>query len=101
MLYCELIHNPSPGSLQILKRKIHDRELVAYLNAHRVEAVGLIQGQLAPIMVAADIAEKAANVKVAEIAGSCPQHITMIAVFGSTSAVKVAIEAVKSGAGRT
>ena len=101
MLNCELIHNPSPGSLQILKRKIHDRELVAYLDSHRVEAVGLIQGQLAKILVAADIAEKVANVRVTEIAGSCPQHITMIAVFGSTSAVKVATEAVQNNAGRT
>jgi microcompartment protein CcmL/EutN len=43
------------------------------------------------MFVAADIAEKAANVKVEEIRGICPQHFTMIAIFGDTASVDEAI----------
>jgi ethanolamine utilization microcompartment shell protein EutL len=95
MLLCEIINSPSRGTVAILKRKALDKAIRSLPDAARVEAVGLIQGQLAQIVVASDIASKAADVLVSEISGSCPQHITMIALFGSVSAVKVAINAVK------
>lgn len=95
MLTCAIINSPSVGSVNILKRKITDREIRDRLEKRRVEAVGLVQGQLAQIIVAADVAEKAADVMVTEISGSCPQHITMIALFGDTSAVRSAMEAIE------
>ena len=95
MLLCEIINSPSKGTVAILKRKVLERELGARLDEIRVESVGLIQGQLAQIIVASDIAAKGADVLVSEIAGSCPQHISMIALFGTTSAVKAAMHAVR------
>lgn len=56
-----------------------------------IEAVGLVQGQLADMIAAGDIAEKTSGVIVEEIQGICPQHFTMIALFGDTSAVAVAL----------
>ncbi|QOX65921.1 BMC domain-containing protein [Anoxybacterium hadale] len=55
------------------------------------EAVGLVQGPLADIIAAGDVAEKTSGVLVEEIQGICPQHFTMIALFGDTSAVAVAL----------
>lgn len=95
MLLCEVINSPSKGTVGILKRKVHEKEIRSLVEETRVEAVGLIQGQLAQIVLASDIAAKGADVLVSEIYGSCPQHITMIALFGTTSAVKAAMNAVK------
>jgi hypothetical protein len=95
MLLCEIINSPSPGTVSILKRKVLDKEVRTLLDANRVEAVGLIQGQLAQIIVASDIAAKGADILVSEISGSCPQHITMIALFGATSAVRTAVNTVR------
>lgn len=95
MLSCEIINSPSRGTVAILKRKVLEKEIRTLLDETRVESVGLIQGQLARIIVASDIAMKSADILVSEISGSCPQHITMIALFGTTSAVKAAMNAVE------
>ena len=62
--------------------------------AENYEAVGLVQGPLADIIAAGDVAEKTSGVVVEEIQGICPQHFTMIALFGDTSAVAVALIAI-------
>lgn len=96
MLTCDIINGPSRAVLEILKRKSTDEKARELIESGRVEAVGLIQGRLAHIIVAADVAEKAADVLVAEIMGSCQHHTVLIAVFGRTSAVKAALNAVKT-----
>lgn len=96
MLNIKIINNPSKGTIRLLLRKIGDEPVREYLKGGAADALGLIQGPLAEIVAAADIAEKASNVQIAEITGSCPQHITMIGVFGETSSVKESIKAVKS-----
>jgi microcompartment protein CcmL/EutN len=57
--------------------------------------VGLIQGKLIDMIAAADVAEKAADVRVFDLRGLCPQHITMIGIFGDISDVKASIEAIE------
>jgi ethanolamine utilization microcompartment shell protein EutS len=96
MLNIKIINNPSKGTIRLLLRKISDDQVKEYLNSGSVNSLGLIQGQLAEIVAAADIAEKASSVQIAEIVGSCPQHITMIGVFGETSSVEESIRAVRS-----
>jgi microcompartment protein CcmL/EutN len=59
-------------------------------------AVVLIQTQLADLFMMADAAEKNANVLVMEIRGICPQHFSMIAIFGDTASVEAALEAARS-----
>ncbi|MGB9804460.1 MAG: BMC domain-containing protein [Desulfofundulus sp.] len=88
-----LIKSPSPAVLRIIaaRRPGQDRP-----SLDRAGAIALIQGQLADILLAADLAEKAAAVEVDEVRGSCPQHMTMIAVWGDTAAVQEAVEAVKT-----
>lgn len=89
-----VINTPSKGTLRILTKKVTDASMREYLAKERISAVGLIQGQVSEIIVAADIAEKAADVEVAEISGSCPQHFTVLGIFGETSAVDTALEAI-------
>lgn len=96
MMTYDIINGPSRAVLEILKRKSTDQAARELIESGRVEAVGLIQGRLAHIIVAADVAEKAADVLVAEIMGSCQHHTVLIAVFGRTSAVKTALNAVQS-----
>ena len=47
-------------------------------------------------MVAAmDVAEKAANVRVFDLRGLCPQHLTMIGILGDIADVKASIQAIE------
>jgi len=96
MLHIKIINNPSKGTIRLLLRKISDEQVKDYVENGLVHSLGLIQGQLAEIVAAADIAEKASSVQIAEITGSCPQHITMIGVFGETASVAESIKAVQS-----
>lgn len=85
----EFIKSPSPGALAILSRRS------ALDSAPRqAGAVGLVQGALAEMIAAADMAEKAASVQVEEIRGVCPQHVTMIAIYGDIAAVEHALRAI-------
>lgn len=95
MIVIESINNPSKGIMRILLRKIKDDIVKDYLQKGTVNSLGLIQGQLAEIIIAGDIAEKAANVEIAEISGICPQHITMVGVFGDNAGVSEALKAVE------
>ena len=96
MLTIKTMNSPSAGVIRILMRKISDDHIKEDLQKGLITSLGLVQGQLAEILVAADIAEKASAVEVAEINGICPQHITLIGVFGDTSAVSEALQAIEN-----
>ncbi|MDN5280702.1 MAG: hypothetical protein PWR01_4667 [Clostridiales bacterium] len=88
-----LVKRPASGFWAILEhRRIESKHFEDYKTPP--DAVGLIQGPVASILAAADVAEKAAAVQVAEIRGVCPTHMTVIAVYGDTSAVEAALRAV-------
>ena len=95
MITIKIINSPSRGTINIILRKIHDDPIKSKLENATYNSLGLIQGPLAEIIVAGDIAEKASNVDIAEIPGICPQHITMIGIFGDTAAVSEALKAVR------
>ena len=46
--------------------------------------------------MAGDIAQKAASVSIAEVTGMCPQHMSMICVFGDVAEVAEALKAVNA-----
>ncbi|WP_066456587.1 BMC domain-containing protein [Anaerotruncus rubiinfantis] len=91
-----LIQRPSPATISMLKRKTADAGIKAELGGRMVEAVGLCQGSVLEVLVASDVAEKAAGVTAGEVNGNCPQHITCLAILGDTEAVHAAMEAVKA-----
>lgn len=87
----QFIKSPSPGTMGILaRRRTGNKE-----NHPAPGAVGLVQGALADMITAADVAEKAAQVDVEEIRGICPQHVTLIAIFGDIADVDAALKAVR------
>lgn len=88
----EFIKSPSPGAMAILARRSAGQPDAL---PKAPGAVGLVQGSLAEMITAADIAEKEAAVQVEEIRGVCPQHIAMIAVYGDIAAVECAVKAIR------
>ena len=46
------------------------------------------------MVCAADIAEKADGVQVYDVRGVCPQHMTLLALFGDTASVSNALAAI-------
>jgi hypothetical protein len=94
------ISHPSSGVKSMLAQRLgpHGKKIFAE-DGFEFSAVGLIQGKLVDMIHAADIAEKAATVDVFDLRGLCPQHITMIGIFGDMSAVKASLDAVKNDDG--
>lgn len=92
MVDIKIIKSPSQGAVEMLGRR---RSLTGQEGpGMEFDTIGLIQGKLIDMIVAADIAEKAANVHVEEIRGVCPQHFILLAVFGDTASVEAALVAV-------
>lgn len=83
-----IIKSPSAGTVDILlRRKGSDRNILPPCT----DAIGLVQGKMIDMVVAADIAEKAVGVTVEDIRGSCPQNMILLAIFGDTASVESAL----------
>lgn len=83
-----IIKSPSAGTVDILlRRKGSDRNPLPPCT----DAIGLVQGKMIDMVVAADIAEKAVGVTVEDIRGSCPQNMILLAIFGDTASVESAL----------
>jgi ethanolamine utilization microcompartment shell protein EutL len=91
----QLITHPGPGVIEILMSRMGaaGKKTLDFID---FSAVGLVQGRLVDMMYAADIAEKAANVHVFDLKGTCPQHLTMIGIFGEVAAVKASLDAIRA-----
>ncbi|WP_054198903.1 BMC domain-containing protein [Clostridium baratii] len=87
-----LIKSPTEGTKRALIKRMgaEGKEIIK-----NIDAIGLVQGKLIEMIYAIDIAEKSAGVIVEDIKGTCPQHMTLIAILGDTSAVESAIEEIK------
>ena len=92
-----IINAPRPEVLRMLERRL-PADARGRLQEQAFDAVGLVQTSLPDLYYFADLAQKAASVFTAELFGSCPQHITTLAVFGETSAVRVAMQAIRNQA---
>ena len=77
-----IIKSPSQGTIDILARRKGSGKA---MDLECIDAVGLVQGKMIEMIVAADIAEKAVGVTVEDIRGSCPQNIILLAIFGDYS----------------
>ncbi|MCC8047281.1 MAG: BMC domain-containing protein [Clostridiales bacterium] len=58
-------------------------------------ALALVHGDVCDMIYASDLAQKAADVQVFEIMGSCPQHLTCLGILGDASAVEEAVARIK------
>jgi hypothetical protein len=91
-----IISHPSPGVFDMLRQRLGVSGKKVFAEAEvPFTAVGLIQGKLVDMIAAADVAEKAANVRVYDLKGLCPQHITMIGIFGDLADVEAGVAAIE------
>jgi len=89
----QFITHPGPGVIEILSTRMGASGKKA-LELVDFSAVGLVQGRLVDMVAAADIAEKTADVHVFDLKGTCPQHMTMVGIFGDIAAVKACLDAI-------
>jgi ethanolamine utilization microcompartment shell protein EutS len=88
-----IIKSPTNGTIEMLNRR---RSLTqSNQEEKQYDTIGLVQGKLIDMVVAADLAEKAAAVEVEEIRGVCPQHFVLLALYGDTASVEAAIKAIQ------
>lgn len=92
MIECRIIKSPSQGTIDILMRRKGSGKDVKPVC---VDAIGLVQGRMIDMVIAADIAEKAVGVTVEDIRGSCPQNMILLAIFGDTASVESALREIK------
>ena len=97
-LNIQFITHPGSGVIDMLMTRMgtSGKKTLEVVN---FSAVGLVQGRLVDMIAAADIAEKAADVHVFDLKGTCPQHLTMIGIFGEIAAVKTSLDAIQAQEG--
>lgn len=98
MIHFRLIRQPTGPTVELVKTRLW-RGTKDRFDEFEFDAIGLVQGYAIEMLAAADIAEKAAPVQVAEILGLCPQHFTLLGVFGAAESVETAISAVEQELG--
>ncbi len=89
----KIIKSPSKGTIDILMRRTGAKPDE---HPNEFDTVGLVQGRMIEMVVAADIAEKAVGVTVFDIRGSCPQNMILLAIFGDTASVEAALKEIKN-----
>ena len=95
-LSTQLISHPAPGVFEFLRQRVGTVGKKIFAEAEvPFTAVGLVQGKVVDMIAAADVAEKAADVRVFDLKGICPQHITMIGIFGDIADVEASIAAIE------
>jgi len=99
-LHVEIINAPTKSTIELLSRRV-DAGLRDHLTSTSWDALALVSDGLVSLFAYADVAAKAADVYVVEIKGTCPQHISMIGIFGSTSAVHAAVNAITTYSKKT
>jgi len=94
MFNYRIINAPVKETIAMLSRRMNV-ELRKQIENRQFDCVGLVQADLPDLFYFADIGQKAGSIIAIELHGSCPQHISTIALFGDVGSVKAAIEAIK------
>lgn len=92
-----IINAPTSEIVTMLKRRMPS-EARNRLDMVRIDAIGLVMLPIPDLYFYADQASKSAHVTVSEIFGSCPQHITTLAIFGEVAAVHEAMRVIEDDA---
>jgi len=87
-----IIKSPSPGALEIIIKRSNTKIEKASVCT---DAIGLVQGRMIDMVVAADIAYKIVDVTVCDVKGSCPQNMILLAILGDTASVEAAISRIQ------
>lgn len=83
----------SEGTKEIIKRRVKGINLDELFQANA--ALALIHCDVCDMIYASDVAQKASDVEVFEITGTCPSHMSCLGILGVASAVDEAVKKVK------
>lgn len=89
-----MINAPDPRVVQMISRRLPP-EFRKELAGISFDTIALINAAIPNIYYFADVAMKAGDVYAADISGTCPQHITTLALFGDVSSVTAAVSAIE------
>ena len=95
MFNFRIINAPGQEIMAMLSRRMNV-ELRKELDNKRFDCVAFIQADLPSLFYFADIAQKAGSVLVFELNGSCPQHISTLALLGDIGSVNAAVNAINN-----
>ncbi|MDP6100157.1 MAG: hypothetical protein QGH66_01870 [Dehalococcoidia bacterium] len=98
MIQLRLIRQPTDDTAELLKTRLW-RGTKEKFDGFQFDTIGLIQGYVIEMLAASDVVGKAAPVQVAEVLGLCPQHFSLLGVFGTSEAVDTAMSAVEQQLG--
>lgn len=84
----------SEGTKEIIRRRVKKENIENLLQEK--PALALVHGDVCEMIYASDVAQKASDVEVFEIMGSCPQHMTCLGILGDASAVETAVQRVRN-----
>lgn len=90
-----IINRPSPEVVEMLLRRLSP-SAKKQVEQSQFNSVALFNTSVPNVYYFADIAKKAGNVIVADVSGTCPQHVTALALFGDISAVSIAVKAIEN-----
>ena len=54
MLTIKILNSPSKGTMRILQRKVCDEQIKEIIQDEKVRAIGLVQGSVADVIMAAE-----------------------------------------------
>ncbi|MCD7745130.1 MAG: BMC domain-containing protein [Lachnospiraceae bacterium] len=83
----------SEGTKEIILRRARKENLEELFQKY--PALALVHGDVCDMIYASDLAQKASDVQVFEISGSCPQHVTCLGILGDASAVEEAVARIR------
>lgn len=91
-----VISAPSTGIKEMLLRKANAKANIKEDILQNCTAIGLFQASMIDCYYYADVAQKAGEVVALEINGTCPQRLSMMALFGDLSSVNAAVRAINN-----
>ena len=89
-----VIKGPLPSVTKMIIQRLH-KEDQDILEGKYYNAIALINSTIPNIYYYADLAQKAGQVHAAILYGTCPQHITTLALFGEMAAVNTAVRSIE------
>ena len=94
-----IISAPSAGIKEMLLRRTNVNAPSREEIMQNCTAIAMFQASMPDCYYYADLAQKAGAVVALEISGTCPQRLSMMALFGDISAVRAAVNAIQNDKG--
>ena len=84
----------SDGTKKIVARRVRGEDMEEMFRKY--PAMAVINGNVADLIYASDLAQKASGVEVFEVLGNCPQHMTCLALLGNAAAIDEAVARIQA-----